>query len=241
MEVNEFNWCEITWRIGHPWGNHHPDHHLSWCGKESVQINNNKLELGVIKQNYDYNGENIPYNVGLVSSKDMFSYGEYEIDAKLPESQNTWSSLWTCSYYGNWLHEFDICESESNSKGTYNTKLFCGNLFKKSLVSTNVHYKDNNDIHHQIGAQWISKLKFINKIDINDYNTYKLVFQKDRIEYYINDNLIRKIADKKILGYINQSPYFYFILNQEVNQKEFTDKNLSSIEPLIIKSIKKIK
>lgn len=236
----EFDFKGITWRVGHPWGNCHPKHLNSWFGEDTVRVTNDKIVLTVNDNPKEFFGDIHPYSCGLISSVDMFSYGVYEAEIKLPATPNAWASFWTCSYYGDWLHEVDICEAETNDRGDYNTELFKGKLFKSSDVTTNFHYKDSFLEHHQVGAKGISKLRFISGIDIEDFNKYKMTFDKNYIQIEVNDKCVRKLADKKVLKWFNNSPYFYFIINQDINLTFDKDDYMLKDE-MVIKSVKKIK
>lgn len=242
MIADKFKWSGINWRVGHPWGVHHPNHPLSWYGNDSVRIDRfGYLYLNIQKEKYNYKGNIVPYNVGLVSSIDTFSYGVYEIEALLPRTPYCWASIWTCSAHGDWLHEIDICEAESDENGNYNTELFKGKPFR-SMITTNVHYKDMFKEHKQLGMKGICKTKFYKgrKIDEFNYCKYKLVYVTNCIEIYVNDCLVRRITNKNALAAFNASPEFYFIINQEVNQYKFEDKYLNGVEPFVIKSVKEI-
>lgn len=235
--MKTFEWKGVNWRVGHPWGNCHPEHKNSWYGEDSVFLHPDNLIYLQIKNNpLEYQGEIHPYSCGLISSINVFSYGTYKITAKLPNTPNSWASLWTCSYNGNWLHEIDICESEADLKGNYNTDLFVGKPFR-SFVNTNFHYKDYMQAHHQVGLKGIPKCKFWNKIDIDTYNTYILVFEPTKIEIWVNDTKVRTLKDKRVLEFFNNDPYFYFIFNQDVNNK-FTFENYQDRDEMIIRDFK---
>lgn len=235
----EFRWKNYNWRVGHPWGICHPNHLKSWFGDDAVVVGD-KIELKVIENPREFFGDIHRYSCGLITGVDEFSYGEYEIEAKLPTTPNSWASLWTCSFYGDWLHEVDICEAEADVNGGYNTELFRGKIFRNSYVTTNFHYKDSFLEHHQVGPKGIGKCRFINKIDIDDYNTYGLSFTPEKIEIYVNNISVRTLKDKKIMSYFNHSPYFYFIFNQDISL-EFSERDYEKRDIMMIRNFKKLK
>jgi len=85
----------MAWTTALPWGSHHP-------GVESGELQeydpaNTILANGIMKLVSNNNAQNgYAYTSGIVSSfpRDKFSYGYFELRAKLPEGRGIWPSFW---------------------------------------------------------------------------------------------------------------------------------------------------
>ena len=90
-------WANYSWRTREKWGVYHPNKTYCYYDKTAVDIND-KDEL-ILKTQYNPKkfekpDIEIPIGVGLVSCKEEFGYGYFELEAKLPTGKNLWPAFW---------------------------------------------------------------------------------------------------------------------------------------------------
>lgn len=114
----------------------------------------------VIKSNPDTSHSGYQYASGFLdtSGKYTFTYGRYEINAKLPYGKGLWPAHWLVSAYLCWPvgAEIDILESISNPMsqiyGTYHFGAYCNNnIANGSMYDTHV---DLSQSYHTYAVEW---------------------------------------------------------------------------------------
>lgn len=106
------------------------------------------------------------------SGKGDWTYGKFEIRAKLPSGKGTWPAIWmmpTASSYGGWPRsgEIDIMEHVG---------------YHQNYVSSSVH---TMSYYHKIGTQ---KTKETRKDGVSEeFHTYTLEWLPDKIITYVDD------------------------------------------------------
>lgn len=157
---------------------------------------------------YDDNTYNTEWDVGYLTSKIPFGYGVYEWEVILPQGERLWSAIWLTGF-NSWPPEIDVTESYTDAKGRYN-----------SMLRSNLHYGIDNDNRAQ--ARPSHALKFSEKELLEPIN-FKLVFEEDKIEFYVNDFKVRRVTDKHILQWFVDEK-FHIVMN---NGNGYDNKLLS--------------
>lgn len=140
-----------------------------------------------------------------INTKDNFSfkYGLIELIGKLPNGKGTWPAFWMMpekSIYGHWPKsgEIDIVEYSGN-------------------VPNELTYALHSEAHnHKTKNEYVTRItkKNIN----NDYHKYSLLWEKDKIVYYLDDKEIVRYERGKDGKDSSQKGWpftenFYLILN----------------------------
>ncbi len=202
-------WANYNWLPREKWGVYHPNKTYCYYDRTAIDIND-KDEL-ILKTQYNpkkfKNPDiEIPIGVGLVSCKEKFGYGYFELEAKLPTGKNLWPAFWM-SPDQSWPPEIDVLEAYSRS----NKHFFHFNI-KNPLgfwkVETNFHCGKEPD-NYSLGAKthwlgWRNPSKHFNK--------FGCLWTKDVIEISYNGRVVRAITDKKIL-----SEYHGKTMNVKIN------------------------
>lgn len=197
--------------ISYPW---------QYCSPNAVEYSDNGLKLhqryNPTQINYwDGNTYKPDWEVGCVTSKDTFTYGLFEFNIKLPIGVGLWPAIWLTGA-DTWPPEIDIIECYSDENGKYD-----------NIFNTNAYFGHDDKVLEVRARKTInisdSKLK---EQTIN----FILIWEEDKIEYYINGFLVRKITNKKILEkFANQR--MYVVLNNAIrkNFENIVDKKQESI------------
>ena len=193
--MRTIKWCGYEWITQERWGEIHPDKKHWWYDESCVSIDESEnLHLLTKKNPREFPGTGISeIGVGLVSCTHKFGYGIYSIDAKLPEGNNLWPAFWMWSW-DSWPPEIDIFEGYSNRRGKY-FKPRLRNIFGFWNVQTNVHYKDGKNNRMAGGRTHFFGFKNPSKNFIN----YSLIWDRNSIQIYYNNRLVRSIDDKYIM------------------------------------------
>lgn len=234
--VREFNWSGYKWSTQERWGQIHADKLYCWYNAKCVNIDEyNYLHLLTKREPKKFkvqqgNTQTIiesPISVGLISSKQMFGYGYFEIEAKLPIGDNLWPAFWMWAESG-WPPEIDIFEAyTTKNKGYFN--LGFNSLYK---IESNFHYKDIKTGKNAVcGAK---KHFFGFKDPSKHFIKYGLKYTPDEISIFYNNKLVRSL-DKKLLPYFRDQKMNVIINNnvtQDINTEnenysDYTIKNFS--------------
>lgn len=144
----------------------------------------------------------LPYHSGGIQTtqKFNFKYGKVEVRAKFNQGKGSWPAIWmmpeTPHQYGDWPKsgEIDIMEHVNKEAGIHHT-----------LHSADATLED--------GASKATASVAYNK---DDFNTYGLIWEADKMEFYVNNVLTytyRKAAGATSTQWPFDQP-FYLILNQ---------------------------
>lgn len=214
-EINRDKWIE-----GHVWGDYHPSYLYQYYGKgpEFINVENNSLNLYAKyepKKFYDniLNKEIIiPYGIGLVTSKEDFKYGYYEISCILPKGKFLWPAIWLTAKK-TWPPEIDILEAYSGEKSDYS------NIFNISNVKfqPNIHFGFVED-----GTK--SSYGAMNYPLSNNPTERSILFglhwTEKFIKFYYDGYLIFQTKKEHILNYFNkQDVTMNIILNNAFDPK----------------------
>ena len=228
--MSKINWSGYEWLPREIWGQYHPDKAYCYYDRTAIDIND-KDEL-ILKTQYNpkiFKGKSLHYNsklteleipigVGLVSCKEKFGYGYFEIEAKLPTGKNLWPAFWM-SPNNSWPPEIDVIEGYTKNKNNYfhfNWK----NPFGFWRVETNFHCGEQPN-NYNLGSKthWLGF-----KSPSKNYNKFGCLWAEDKIEIYYNNRLVRKLTDDKLLD-----EYRGKTMNVKINTH--VDKNIDTTNP----------
>lgn len=147
-------------------------------------------------------GDSLPYHSAGIQTLGKFSlrYGKVEVRAKFTQGRGSWPAIWMmpdpAHSLGNWPAggEIDIMEHVNN----------------EAVVHQTVH---NTAMTEASGA---SKATKTSPYNINDYNTYSIIWTAKTIDFYVNDVLRYSYKKTENAG-VAEWPFdvpFYIILNQ---------------------------
>lgn len=147
-------------------------------------------------------GDDVSYHSGGIQTagKFSFTYGKVEVRAKFTQGQGSWPAIWMMPEepvsYGGWPHsgEIDIMEHVSN----------------ENVVHQTIH---NATATNEEGGSAATQPS---PFDIEAYNTYSIIWDPSKIQFYVNDRL-RYTYNKPDNATSAEWPFdtpFYIILNQ---------------------------
>ena len=190
----------------HGWGNKELQDYTD-RRKENARVENGVL---IIEARRD-SGEKNPYTSArlLTRGKGDWTYGRFEVRAKLPSGRGTWPAIWmlaTQRSYGNgyWPDngEIDIMEHVG---------------YEPNVVHGSAHTKA---YHHSIGTQKTGKIKVDSAL--SDFNVYAVEWTSKEIRWYVNDREYFKFSNERVSNHktdYRQWPFdkpFFILLNLAV-------------------------
>jgi beta-glucanase (GH16 family) len=167
---------------GHGWGNKELQNYTD-RRKENARVENGVL---IIEARRDGNDSNPYTSARLVSKgKGDWTYGRFEVRAKLPSGRGTWPAIWmlpTRQNYGAgyWPDngEIDIMEHVG---------------FDPDVIHASAHTKA---YHHSINTQKTAKTKV--ESARSGFNVYAVEWTPEEIRWYINDRQYFKFANERL-------------------------------------------
>jgi beta-glucanase (GH16 family) len=154
---------------GHGWGNKELQFYTEGR-RENARVENGSLIIEARRDNWQHHEYT---SARLVSkAKGDWTYGRFEVRAKLPTGRGAWSAIWmlpTGKKYGGWPNsgEIDIMEQVG---------------FDPQVVHASVHTGSYN---HSINTQKTEKTDVSNAT--TDFNVYAVEWTPQEIRGYIND------------------------------------------------------
>ncbi len=190
------------WRFetgGHGWGNAEQQYYTN--SRKNGFIEDGKLIIASIKE--EYNGSN--YTSARINSRSGWTYGRFDIKAKLPFGKGTWPAIWMLPDEwtignGNWpgVGEIDIMEHVGWDPG---------------VVHASVHTENYN---HKINTQKSNKIK--DTTVFSDFHLYSLEWDENFIKISMDDSLYftyekETNADWKTWPFVQK---FHLLLNTAI-------------------------
>ena len=172
--------------------------------KENVRVEDGHLMIEAHRDNYDVAGTVREYSSGRVRSKRRgdWTYGRFEIRAKLPPGQGVWSGIWmmpTDSKYGTWASsgEIDIMEFKGQEPN-----VVWGTLHYGKRWPNNEHKSDT--------------LKLDQGNFTDDFHTYAIEWEEGVMRWYVDGQLYQTQKEWHSDGGKFPAPFdqpFHMILN----------------------------
>lgn len=227
--MKQIRFCEYDWMTQERWGRVHNVKPHWYYDDDQVTVNDfHDLRLSLEHKPKEVrlpDGKLTPSYIaaGLVSCKERFGKGFFEIDIKLPIGPNLWPAFWMWSWEG-WPPEIDVMEAYSNSKSSYFKFRWLRPLSFWN-IQTNVHYAANHEGSKHIGAKthWMG---FSNPT--NRFVRFAVHWDNDVMEFYYDDRMVRRITDKKILSLFENHKMNVIINNgirSNVSKKDYINPN----------------
>ena len=174
--IDKSKWTNFMW-----WGtNYHPSSKSQWYDINQCIINNGILSMNIQKKETMFPEGVFEYAVGLLNNSHVFEqkYGYFEIKCKIPSVKGTWPAFWLASKYS-WPPEIDVFEFYTGKK--------------KDCWESNVHWgkepkHPSNAIGHKV---WSTSERF---------HTYAVDWREDKMDFFWDGLLVRRITDKQILN-----------------------------------------
>lgn len=159
---------------GNGWGNNELEYY-TMARSENARIVNGNLIIEARKENFS--GSNYTSARLLTKNKVQWTYGKYEVRAKLPMGRGIWPAIWLLSanHPLNWPDdgELDIMEAVGFNPnviyGTAHNKLYNGANGKQKGSNKSVPDADKN--FHVYSIEW-SPIQIVWSIDSTSYYTY---------------------------------------------------------------------
>ena len=114
--MDTIKWSGYEWRLQERWGEIHPQKPTWWYDPSQVSIDSKgylHLKTGHNPRYFPDLDLISPIGAGLISCTGEFSYGRFEIEARLPYGKSLWPAFWMWSYKS-WPPEIDILEGFSD-------------------------------------------------------------------------------------------------------------------------------
>ncbi|NUM34920.1 MAG: glycoside hydrolase family 3 C-terminal domain-containing protein [Candidatus Brocadiae bacterium] len=148
---------------GHGWGNQELQYYTD-ARKENARVENGKLIIEARKEQY----EGQPYTSARLVTKGLgdWTYGRFEIRAKVPRGKGTWPAIWMLPTVWNlgdqsWPDngEIDIMEHVGFNPGQIHASTHCRHyVHHKNTQKTGVtQVKDAQDAFHNYIVEWDEK------------------------------------------------------------------------------------
>lgn len=164
---------------------YHPEYLHHWYDKKSIIQNGTTFKLPIKRNPKTFNGIYFPFSGAVLQSKKAYRYAYFEAEIIVPKAHGHWPAFWLTGV-NTWPPEIDIVEAYSRNDW-YNS-------FRK--FNSNVHYGNKN----QIGASSHPIPEGLSGKPVK----FAVLWEEDRIEWYYNGHLVRRIKDRKVLDYMNQ-------------------------------------
>lgn len=181
------------------WGNNELQYYTN--REENLYLDDGKLHIRALNENFG----NSNYTSARIRSKDKgdWTYGKFEIRAKVPEGQGIWPAIWmmpTESVYGTWPKsgEIDIME-------------LVGHI--PNVVHGTVHYGPDWPNNREAGG---STTKSEGNFS-DEFHVYSIIWAPNFIRWYVDDQLYVLVTPTHLAPY--NWPFdqdFHFILNVAV-------------------------
>lgn len=142
---------------------------------ENSRVSNGQLIIQALQEDYaapDSNRQRYTSARLLTRGKASWTYGFFEIRAKLPCAQGTWPAIWMLGTGGRWPEdgEIDIMEQKGQDK---------------TQVLGTIHTRANNYFNGSVGVGLGNDKPLPNSC--NAFNNYQLTWTPEKIEIAVND------------------------------------------------------
>ena len=175
--------------------------------QENVRVKDGHLQIEARRDNHGIAGTVREYSSGRVRSKQRgdWTYGKFEIRAKLPAGQGVWPAIWmlpTSEKYGTWAASGEIDIMEFKGQET-------------NVVWGTLHYGKPWPDNSHTGETY--KLKTGNFTE--DFHTFAIEWEAGVMRWYVDDNLYQTQTKWDSNGGKFPAPFdqeFHMVLNLAV-------------------------
>ena len=187
------------------WGNNELQYYkrenTSIVENKYLKIESKKEVIPFSAENCDGNNQYYEYTSSRINTKNKFDfkYGRVEASIKMDMDFGVWHAFWMLPSYPlvNWplSGEIDIMEQYQNTNSS-------------NLIST---------VHYDYGVNDSSVYESVNPDFSNNFHTYVLEWDKDKIVWFIDDELVHEFS--KAQNFDSDWPFddlFHIILNTAV-------------------------
>jgi len=186
---------------GHGWGNNELQYY-SERRKENARVEDGHLIIEARRE--AMKGQEYTSARLVSKGKGDWTYGRFEVRAKLPSGRGSWPAIWmlpTSKDYGGWPNggEIDIMEHVG---------------FDPDVVHTSVHTRSHN---HTIDTQKTSKISV--PTSRTEFNTYAIEWTPDEIRGFVNQQQFFTFRNERLTNPVadyQQWPFdkpFHLLLN----------------------------
>ena len=208
---------------GHEWGDFHENNHTQYWAPTCVKWAGNKVQCAVkyapqsfvhVDKYLNKHAIIIPWATGVVRSIQSFMYGYFQATIKFPIANGQWPAFWLTSSIG-WPPEIDIVEgySKGDSYGA------------GQRLQSNIHYReeDNGPIYRIKAVNHPVPLKLLDTEVI-----VGMLWTPDKVEFYYNGYLVRRVTDKKVLSRLNTP--MVVILNSAIQMEHHPNESVTTFK-----------
>jgi beta-glucanase (GH16 family) len=171
------------------------------------------------------------YGVGLLCSVENFLYGTFILEAKLPKGNYLWPAFWLYTATEHRAEEIDIMEGYSRDTGYRAMGGMCGKTFRGWNIQSCMHV--NYDAKSKGLPAKYPDCEDFDTDPASEYVRYGLLWKPDEIAFFINEDCIRLVLDKKLLQYF-QSPMMV-IINNHIDGRYYKQFSLNGVTPFEIR------
>ena len=250
--MRTFNWSGYEWITQERWGQINPGKLTQWYDESAVIVDSatDYLELKT-QYNPKYFAESpdgpgdpnfpvtSPMGIGLVSCTTRFTYGTFEIEARLPEGKHLWPAFWMWSW-NSWPPEIDVFEGYTDSREGYYDEGTAGYIGEPQVPSTtttpirtanwkvlwNVHWRDQfNQPTSLGGVRGVLPYKDPTKHFIK----YKAVWKPLEILIYFDDVLTATFTNSVVMSQYIGTRMNVIINNAIQPEMDLNNPTLSSM------------
>tara|TARA_R110002012_G_scaffold3034_3_gene14304 strand:- start:710 stop:1447 length:738 start_codon:yes stop_codon:yes gene_type:complete len=213
---NMLNWSGHEWRKQEPWGIIHPDKAWNYYDESAVEVDDKgtlhlKTQFNPITIKHEDEKYNPDYGVGLISSIEKFHFGYFEIEAKLPTGYALWPAFWL--YGSPWPPEIDIFEGYTGNREDY-LHLNIHNPLAYNKVQSCIHY---GDVSKGTKTNLPARAGMIFKDPRKHFIKYACNWQRDKIEIFYDNRLVRTIRNKEVLKQMDKPQMV--LINNHLTEK----------------------
>jgi|GEM_PF-312197 len=180
---------------------------------DNIYLENGNLHIRALRETYDFDEDEVDdamYTSGRITTKHKgdWQFAKVEIKARLPLGAGTWPAIWmqpTENTYGGWPEsgEIDIMEHVGKDPGKIH-----------SSIHNALFYKELDPNHPDNVSMQQHQTSFINVNDVDSLHIYSMIWRKDKITFYVDDEEI--IVYNNLETGFELWPFdqtFYLILN----------------------------
>ena len=213
---NMLNWSGYKWRKQEPWGIIHPNKAWNYYDESAVEVDDEgilhlKTHFNPITIKHEDEKYNPDYGVGLISSIEKFHFGYFEIEAKLPTGYALWPAFWL--YGSPWPPEIDIFEGYTGNREDY-IHFNIHNPLAYNKVQSCIHY---GNVSEGTKTNLPARAGMIFKDPRKHFIKYACNWQRDKIEIFYDDMLVRTIRNKEVLKQMDKPQMV--LINNHLTEK----------------------